>query len=137
MIERIDATRGVLFDAVAQARGRLAGRQGTGLLYFAGHGLQLDWRNHLVPVDARLDSAADVPTQTLEGLVAAMAAPRSIILMVPAGKPVDDMLAALAPFLQPDDLVIDAGFPVLEKLVPMLGDAAQQGCGSGIDPSPR
>ena len=50
-----------------------------------------------------------VPTQTLEGLVAAMAAPRSIILMVPAGKPVDDMLAALAPFLQPDDLVIDAG----------------------------
>ena len=28
-------------------------------------------------------------------------------------------------------------FPVLEKLVPMLGDAAQQGCGSVIDPSPR
>ena len=50
-----------------------------------------------------------VPTGTLEGLVAAMAPPRSIILMVPAGKPVDDMLAALAPFLQPDDLVIDAG----------------------------
>ena len=28
-------------------------------------------------------------------------------------------------------------FPVLEKLVPMLGDAAQQGGGSVIDPSPR
>ncbi len=50
-----------------------------------------------------------VPTDTLAGLVAAMAAPRSIILMVPAGQAVDDMLAALAPHLAPDDLVIDAG----------------------------
>jgi 6-phosphogluconate dehydrogenase len=50
-----------------------------------------------------------VPTDTLQGLVAAMASPRSIILMVPAGKAVDDMLAALTPHLGPDDLVIDAG----------------------------
>ena len=47
-------------------------------------------------------------------MVAAMAAPRSIILMVPAGKPVDDRLAALAPILGPDDLVIDA--PHLELI---------------------
>jgi 6-phosphogluconate dehydrogenase len=50
-----------------------------------------------------------VPTETLEGLVAAMSGPRAIILMVPAGKAVDDMLRALAPHLAPDDLVIDAG----------------------------
>lgn len=50
-----------------------------------------------------------VPTETLEGLVAAMASPRAIILMVPAGKAVDDMMALLAPHLQPEDLVIDAG----------------------------
>jgi 6-phosphogluconate dehydrogenase len=54
-------------------------------------------------------AARIVPTETLEGLVAAMTSPRSIILMVPAGKAVDDMLAALTPHLQPDDLVIDAG----------------------------
>lgn len=54
-------------------------------------------------------AARIVPTETLEGLVAAMASPRSIILMVPAGKAVDDMLAALTPHLAPDDLVIDAG----------------------------
>ncbi|MFO1202367.1 MAG: NADP-dependent phosphogluconate dehydrogenase [Tabrizicola sp.] len=54
-------------------------------------------------------AARIVPTETLEGLVAAMAAPRSIILMVPAGKAVDDMLAMLTPLLGPDDLVIDAG----------------------------
>jgi 6-phosphogluconate dehydrogenase len=50
-----------------------------------------------------------VPTETLADLVAAMAPPRAIILMVPAGQPVDDQLAALAPHLAPDDLVIDAG----------------------------
>jgi 6-phosphogluconate dehydrogenase len=50
-----------------------------------------------------------IPTDTLADLVAAMAPPRAIILMVPAGQPVDDQLAALAPFLDADDLVIDAG----------------------------
>lgn len=54
-------------------------------------------------------AARIVPTETLEGLVAAMASPRAIILMVPAGKAVDDMMALLAPHLQPEDLVIDAG----------------------------
>ncbi|MBN2629989.1 MAG: NADP-dependent phosphogluconate dehydrogenase [Rhodobacteraceae bacterium] len=49
------------------------------------------------------------PTATLAEFVAVMARPRSIILMVPAGKAVDDQLAALALLLDPDDLVIDAG----------------------------
>jgi 6-phosphogluconate dehydrogenase len=49
------------------------------------------------------------PTRTLADLVAAIQTPRSIILMVPAGQPVDDQLAALTPHLAPDDLVIDAG----------------------------
>ncbi|GGF59473.1 6-phosphogluconate dehydrogenase, decarboxylating [Paracoccus acridae] len=50
-----------------------------------------------------------VPTESLADLVAAIAPPRAIILMVPAGQPVDDQLAALAPLLDVDDLVIDAG----------------------------
>jgi 6-phosphogluconate dehydrogenase len=50
-----------------------------------------------------------IPTETLASLVAAIAAPRAIILMVPAGQAVDDQLAALAPLLDPEDLVIDAG----------------------------
>jgi 6-phosphogluconate dehydrogenase len=50
-----------------------------------------------------------VPTDTLAALVAAMAPPRAIILMVPAGPAVDDQLAVLAPLLDPEDLVIDAG----------------------------
>lgn len=50
-----------------------------------------------------------VPTRTLADLVAAIRPPRAIILMVPAGAPVDDQLAALAPLLGAEDLVIDAG----------------------------
>ncbi|RQP04473.1 MAG: NADP-dependent phosphogluconate dehydrogenase [Paracoccus sp. BP8] len=50
-----------------------------------------------------------VPTESLADLVAAIAPPRAIILMVPAGQAVDDQIAALAPLLGPDDLVIDAG----------------------------
>ncbi|MCG3266183.1 NADP-dependent phosphogluconate dehydrogenase [Yoonia sp. I 8.24] len=49
------------------------------------------------------------PTQTLEELVAAIAEPRAIILMVPAGQPVDDQIAALRPLLSDNDLIIDAG----------------------------
>jgi 6-phosphogluconate dehydrogenase len=49
------------------------------------------------------------PTDTLEALVRAIKPPRAIILMVPAGKAVDDQIAALMPHLAPDDLIIDAG----------------------------
>ncbi|MFQ8430368.1 NADP-dependent phosphogluconate dehydrogenase [Amaricoccus sp. W119] len=49
------------------------------------------------------------PCDTLESFVAAIRSPRTIILMVPAGKPVDEMIAALRPLLAPEDLLIDAG----------------------------
>jgi 6-phosphogluconate dehydrogenase len=49
------------------------------------------------------------PTDSLEDLVKTTAAPRAIILMVPAGQPVDDQIAALRPLLDSDDLIIDAG----------------------------
>lgn len=50
-----------------------------------------------------------VPTESLADLVAAIAPPRAIILMVPAGPVVDDQIAALRPLLAPEDLIIDAG----------------------------
>ena len=50
-----------------------------------------------------------VPTESLEEFVAAIAQPRNIILMIPAGEPVDEQIAALRPMLDGDDLIIDAG----------------------------
>ena len=49
------------------------------------------------------------PTDTLADLVKAIAKPRAIILMVPAGSAVDEQIAALRPLLDPDDMIIDAG----------------------------
>ena len=37
-----------------------------GLFYYAGHGLQLDWRNSLVPVNATIRSVDDVRQQTVD-----------------------------------------------------------------------
>jgi uncharacterized caspase-like protein len=61
-----DGTRSQMADALARASALLQGRSGIGLLYYAGHGLQLDWRNFLLPVDAVLTQAADVPRQALD-----------------------------------------------------------------------
>ena len=37
-----------------------------GLFYYAGHGLQQDWRNYLVPTTANIRTAADVARQTVD-----------------------------------------------------------------------
>ena len=49
------------------------------------------------------------PSSTLEELVADLETPKSVILMVPAGDAVDDMISSLRPLLSRDDLIIDAG----------------------------
>ena len=49
------------------------------------------------------------PTKSLKALVNAIARPRKIILMVPAGPIVDQQIEALRPLLDAGDLIIDAG----------------------------
>jgi hypothetical protein len=66
VIEVRDGTRAQLLQGIEQMTQRLQGRQGAAVLYYAGHGLQLDWRNYMVPVDARLSQAADVPRQAVD-----------------------------------------------------------------------
>jgi 6-phosphogluconate dehydrogenase len=48
-------------------------------------------------------------TYTLEELVGALERPRRIILMVQAGKPVDEQIAKLKPLLEDGDILVDAG----------------------------
>ncbi len=55
------------FDAAIRAHcEQLARDRGVGLFYFAGHGLQVRWRNYLVPVDARLAGVEDVPRRAVD-----------------------------------------------------------------------
>ncbi len=54
-------------------------------------------------------AARIVPALDLQAFVAAIARPRKIILMVPAGPVVDEQIAALEPMLEEGDIVIDCG----------------------------
>lgn len=66
VIELRDGSKAQMSAAIGKVSDALKGKQGVGMLYYAGHGLQLDWRNYMVPVDASLKSAADVPRQTID-----------------------------------------------------------------------
>jgi hypothetical protein len=66
VVESRDASRAQMLEAISKVRDALRGKQGVGMLYYAGHGLQLEWRNFMVPVDAKLSQSKDVPEQTVE-----------------------------------------------------------------------
>ena len=66
VIELRNGNKAQMTAAIAQVSNSLKGKQGVGMLYYAGHGLQLDWRNYMVPVDANLKTAADVAHQTID-----------------------------------------------------------------------
>ncbi|KEP68970.1 6-phosphogluconate dehydrogenase [Thioclava dalianensis] len=75
------------------------------------------------------------PCESLEALVQAIAKPRAIILMVPAGEPVDEQIAALRPYLDADDLIIDAGNANFHDTERRAAEAEKQGprfLGSGV-----
>ncbi len=66
VVEVLDANRAQMASALEKVRKALQGQQGLGMLYYAGHGLQVDWHNYMVPVDMRLTRAADLPLQALD-----------------------------------------------------------------------
>jgi Caspase domain len=66
VVEVRDGSRLQMTEAIAKVQDTLKGKQGIGMLYYAGHGLQVDWRNFMVPVDAKLSNAASVPAQTVD-----------------------------------------------------------------------
>jgi uncharacterized protein len=64
VIEQRDATRETMAKAVRDFSERLRGAD-VALFFYAGHGLQMNGENYLLPVDARIDSAADVRFNTI------------------------------------------------------------------------
>lgn len=78
-----------------------------------GHRIAV-WNRTGARTQAFVDEADDlsamlVPTVELSEFVAAIARPRRIVLMVPAGRPVDDQIAALLPLVDAGDVIVDAG----------------------------
>src|SRR5262249_48774256 len=66
VVELHDGQKAQIAEAVSRVGAALKGRHGVGMLYYAGHGLQLDWHNYMVPVNAAISKAADVPAQTVD-----------------------------------------------------------------------
>ncbi|MEM9437684.1 MAG: NADP-dependent phosphogluconate dehydrogenase, partial [Pseudomonadota bacterium] len=65
-------------------------------------------------IDALISEAGDLAPkltkcESIEALVAIMAPPRAIMMMVPAGGPVEASIDALLPHLEPGDTIIDGG----------------------------
>lgn len=59
-----DLTRAEMLS-LAESYGATAADSDVSLLFYAGHGFQVDGRNYLVPVDAAISSPADIPEQTI------------------------------------------------------------------------
>jgi glucose-6-phosphate 1-dehydrogenase len=89
------------------------GKMGAGIARnLFDHGWRTVGFNRTASVAARLASDGVTPADTIPELVAALAPPRVVWLMVPAGQPVEDMLFApdgLAHLLDPGDTVIEGG----------------------------
>lgn len=66
VVEVRDGSKAQMSESIAKIKAALQGKQAIGMLYYAGHGFQLDWHNYMVPVDARMSKVADVPEQTVD-----------------------------------------------------------------------
>jgi hypothetical protein len=62
----LDLKRAEMMERIGAHRQALQRAKPVALFYFAGHGLQLAWRNYLVPIDASVKSAADVQAQCVD-----------------------------------------------------------------------
>ena len=67
---------------------------------------ETDWTSAFV---AERAGRRFVGAETLERFVGALARPRRILMMIPAGAPVDEMIQRLSPLLDRGDILIDGG----------------------------
>ena len=63
---KLDADRAAMNAAIAAYVDKLAKEKCVGLFYYAGHGMQLAWKNYLLPVDASVAALKDVQSQGVE-----------------------------------------------------------------------
>jgi hypothetical protein len=83
---KVDGGKADMAAAVQAYVQTLTAKKCIGLFYYAGHGIQLAWRNYMLPVDADLDTIADIQKQgvevnsLLEGITKA-ANPMNVIIL--------------------------------------------------------
>lgn len=86
-------------------------------------------------VQGRAKGKNIIGTYSIEELAAAVKSPRKIMLMVKAGKPVDDFIELLIPHLDKGDIIIDGGnsyFPDTMRRTKYLEGKGLQFIGTGV-----
>jgi len=76
-----------------------------------------------------------IGAHSLEAMIARLKRPRRVMLMVKAGKPVDDFIALLLPHLAPGDVIIDGGNSQFTDTIRRTKSLQEQGLlyiGTGI-----
>ena len=84
------------------------------LLNMADHGFKVIGFDKDPQKGATLESSATAgttvkSTATLADMITQLQPPRKLMMLVPAGKPVDDVIHDLLPLLSAGDIVIDGG----------------------------
>lgn len=122
------------------------GMVGLGVM---GRNLMLNIADHgfsVIGLDLDPEKAAAVETEagadksvrgttSMEEFVQSLRTPRALMLLVPAGNPVDAAIASLLPLLEPGDIVIDGGnsyFPDTDRRVVELEQQGIHFFGMGI-----
>jgi 6-phosphogluconate dehydrogenase len=86
-------------------------------------------------VNSRAKGKNIIGTYSLEELVGSLKSPRKVMLMVKAGKPVDDFIEMLIPHLEPGDIIIDGGnthFPDTDRRTTYLESKGLLYIGTGV-----
>jgi uncharacterized caspase-like protein len=60
VVAGVDLPRKEMLEAIHAYAEFLTKEKAVGVFYFAGHGLQLAWRNYLVPIDAKIGKLEDI-----------------------------------------------------------------------------
>ncbi len=86
-------------------------------------------------IQGRANGKNIVGTRSIEELVASLKTPRKIMLMVKAGKPVDEFIEQIIPHLEKGDIVIDGGnshYPDTIRRTKYLESKGLQYIGTGV-----
>lgn len=86
-------------------------------------------------IEGRAKGKNIIGTYTLEELVDSLQKPRKVMLMIKAGKPVDDFIKLLIPLLQAGDVIIDGGnshFPDTARRVTQVEKEGLLYIGTGV-----
>ena len=110
------------------------------VLNMADHGYEVRVYNRTTKVmtdfiEGSAEGRSIIGEETIEGLVAGLASPRRVMLMVKAGPAVDAVIGSLVPLLDDGDIIIDGGNSLFTDTIRRTGELEAQGLrfvGAGV-----